>query len=229
VRRRTATFAIVRARLRSQRRTLIACCVVSAIVGLIQPHGIAATGDPFAADLATRGVWLAGPMFFCSAIGIIVASMQRGAGMRQLELSEQSAPLFGRELARATALVPCIIASIAAFVYWGAQFVSGFAAPPTFFLLAFAAVQASTLVALSSTLRFGSVRWFYALLALMTTTIAYLLAVYVDTIGPVPRQLGHYPDAIGVATELIFCALVGFIALRQYGEALARYDPVPRG
>jgi hypothetical protein len=25
---------------------------------------------------------------------------------------------------------------------------------------------------------------------------------------------------------LLFCALAGFIALRQYGEALARYDPV---
>jgi hypothetical protein len=229
VRRRVAIWAIVRARLRSQRRTLASCCIASIIVGFIQPHGIAVSANPFAADLATRGVWLAGPTFFCSLIGVIVASMQRGAGMRQLELCEQSAPLYGRELARATALVPCIIASIAALAYWGAQFVSGFAAPPTFFLLAFAAVQASTLVALSATLRHGPKRWFYVLLALMTTAIAYLLAVYVDTFGPVPHSLGHYPDAIGVATELIFCALVGFLALRQYGEALARYDPIPKG
>jgi len=229
VNRRAAAWAIVRARLRSQRRTLLSCCVASVVVGVIQPHGINLTHDPLAADLATRSVWLTGPMFFCSLIGIVVASMQRGAGMRELELCEQSAPLYGRELARATALVPIVIATIAALVYWGAQMASGFAAPPTFFILALAAVEASTLVALSATLRRGPTRLFYVLLALMTTTIAYMLAVYVDTIGPIPRGLGHYPDALGVTVELLFCALVGFLALRQYGEALARYDPIPRG
>jgi hypothetical protein len=64
-------------------------------------------------------------------------------------------------------------------------------------------------------------------MAFATSAIAYLLAVYADTFGTAPGQLGHYPDAIGVATELAFCAIVGFVALRQYGEALARYDPIP--
>jgi hypothetical protein len=224
----SAVAAIVRARLRAQRRMIASCCAASVLVAFIQPHGIVATSDPLAADLATRGVWLAGPMFFCSFIGILVALAQRGAGrMRQLELCEQSAPLFGRELARATALVPCIAAAVAAFAYWGAQFVAGFAAPPTFFILAFAAVMATTLVALSATLRTGAARGLYVVLAAATAAVAYLLAVYADTLGPVPRAVGHYPNAIGVGTELLFCAMVGFLALRQYGETLARYDPIP--
>jgi hypothetical protein len=28
------------------------------------------------------------------------------------------------------------------------------------------------------------------------------------------------------AAELAFCVFVSFFALRQYGEALARYDPI---
>jgi hypothetical protein len=226
--RSTATIAIVNARLRSQRRLIVAACVAAALVGLLQPHGIAATSDPFAADLATRSVWLAGPMFFCSLLGIFVALAQRGdARTRMLELCEQSAPLFGRELARAKALVPCIIAALATLVYWLAQFVGGFAAPPAFFVLALAAVLASALVALSATVRNAATGILYVALAALATCSAFGLAVYADAIGPKPpRALGHYNDAIGIATELAFCALVGFFALRQYGEALARYDPV---
>jgi hypothetical protein len=29
-----------------------------------------------------------------------------------------------------------------------------------------------------------------------------------------------------VLAEIGFCAIVAFFALRQYGEALARYDPI---
>jgi len=41
---------------------------------------------------------------------------------------------------------------------------------------------------------------------------------------PAQTQRG---DAIGVATELLFCSVTGFVALRQYGEGLARFDPIP--
>lgn len=224
----TATIAIVRARLRSQRRLIVAACAAAVLVGLLQPHGIAATYDPFEADLATRGVWLAGPMFFCSLLGIFVALAQRGdAHTRMLELCEQSAPLFGRELARAKALVPCVIATLATLAYWLAQFVSGFAAPPAFFVLALAAVLASTLVALTATVRSAATGALYVVLAALATGCAYALAIYADTIGPKPpRAFGHYNDAIGIATELVFCAVVGFLALRQYGESLARYEPI---
>jgi drug/metabolite transporter (DMT)-like permease len=223
-----AIGAIVKARLIAQRRVIASCSVAAVLVAFLQPHGIPNVDNSLEADLLTRGVWLAGPAFFCGMLGIVVAMIQRGGErMRQLELLENSAPLYGRELARATAVVPCIAATIATVAYWIAQFVAGFAAAPTFFVLALASVLATTLVALSATLRRGTARWLYIGLACATSAVAYLLAVYADTFGPAPGRLGHYPDAIGVGTELAFCAVVGFIALRQYGEALARYDPVP--
>ncbi len=220
--------AIIGERLRAQRRVIISCSVAAVIVAFLQPHTIVHARDPLEADLLTRFVWLAGPVFFCGMLGIVAAIAQRGGDrMRQLELIELSAPLYGRELARATAVAPCVAAVIATVVYWIAQFVAGFAAAPTYFVLALASVLATTLVALSATLRRGPWRLFYIVLAAVTAAIAYLLAVYADTFGPVPKSLGHYPDAIGVATELAFCLVVGFLALWQYGEALARYDPIP--
>jgi len=211
----SAVAAIVIARLRIQRRLLLWCCAAATLVGCIQPHGIVTTSDPLAARLAAHSVWLAGPVFFCSLLGIAVALAQRGdEGLRQLEMCEQSAPLFGRERARASALVPCIMATVAAFAYWLAQYISGFAAPPVFFSVALAAVLAATLVALSATLRQKSARWFYVLLAFGSATIVYFFAVYFG--------------APGLAIGFLFCGGVSLIALRQYGEALARYDPIPR-
>jgi hypothetical protein len=105
-------------------------------------------------------------------------------------------------------------------VYWAAQFLSGFAAPPTFFLLALACVLASTLVALNATVTAGSARVLALACAVATIVVAYILAVYADAYS---TKSG---DAVGVATELVVCAIIGFIALRQYGESLARYDPI---
>ncbi len=217
---RRALTAIVTSRLYGERRATALACATAAIVGFIQPHGVAPITDPLTADVATRSVWLAGPVFFCSAVGIALALAQGPGRHPFLDVSERSAPLFGRELARAKALAAALCAALAALVYWFAQFLTGFAAPPTFFVLALASVVASTLVALNATLRTRTQRLLYIALAFATSAIAYLLAVYADA------AFTHTGDAIGVATELIFCAIAGFIALRQYGEALARSDAV---
>lgn len=220
---RTAFAAIVRARLRAERRTAFFACCTAIVVGFVQPHGISGVADPLSADLATRSVWLAGPMFFCSAIGIIVALIQGAGRHPQLDLCEQSAPLFGRELARAKAVTPAAVATLATLAYWFAQFLSGFAMPPTFFLLALASVLASSFVALNATARVGATRSLYVVLAVATTIASYVLAVYADALHLHWRgSLADYGDAIGVGTELLFCALTGFLALRQYGEGLAR-------
>jgi hypothetical protein len=78
------------------------------------------------------------------------------------------------------------------------------------FALALAAVIACTMVALSATLRVGSARLLYLALACATAAVAFALAFYLRS-----------PIA-----EVLFCSLISAIALRQYGEALARYDPV---
>ena len=215
-----ALRAIVVTRLQTESRAIGFAMATAAIVAFVQPHGIAAITDPLTADLAVRGVWLAGPMFFCSAIGVALALAQGPGRHTHLDAGERSAPLFGRELARAKALAPIIAATLTSLVYWFAQCISGFAAPPTFFILALASVYASTLIAMNATLRRGWSRMLYLAMSALCVIIAYVLSLYVDP-GTSNRS-----DVIGVASELIFCAVTGFIALRQYGEVLARYDPI---
>lgn len=224
-----ASRAIVGARLQQEVPLLVIVAAASALVGFLQPHVIGAVKDPLRADILTRTLWLAGPIFFGTLLGIVAALAERGTGrLRGLELCEQSAPLYGRQLARASALVPCIIVAFGTLLNWLAQYLSGFAAPPVFFLLAIVAVIASTLVALSATLREGALRWLYIAIACAVSTIAFGLSIYVDPLVRVPHDAGHYGDIAGVLSELGFCTVIGFFALRQYGEALARYDPIPR-
>jgi hypothetical protein len=215
-----ALIAIVSARLRSERRSIAFACAGAAVVAFIQPHGIATIADPLTADVETRSVWLAGPMFFCSTIGIALALIQGPGRHAYLDVSERSAPLFGRELARAKALAPVLCATLASLVYWGAQYVSGFAAPPAFFVAALACVIASTLVALNATTHNGPSRTIALVLAAITIVLAYLLVVYADAYS---TKRG---DAVGMASELLFCAITGYLALRQYGESLAKYEPI---
>ena len=217
---RRAFAAVFTTRLYVDRRSTWLACTLATVVAFIQPHGIAGITDPLTAGLAVRSVWLAGPMFFCSAIGIALALVQGPGRHPYLDAAELGAPLFGRELARAKAVAPAVTATLATLCYWFAQFLSGFAAPPVFFLLALASVLASSLVALNATLRSKSARWLYVALAFLTTIVAYALAVYADVAAK------RSDDVAAVATELLFCAVAGFVALRQYGEALARYDPV---
>ncbi len=114
----TAIRAIVATRLRKEMRLIAYVCTASAVVAFVQPHAILASlHDRLAGDLAARATWMAGLIFFGTLTGIVVAAAQRGAGrLRELELCEESAPLYGRELARATALVPCVIVTIASLV-----------------------------------------------------------------------------------------------------------------
>jgi hypothetical protein len=190
--RRRAVSAIVGARLRAERVPIALCCVVAAF------GGYARTGGTVEA------------IFVCVPLGMVVALLQ-GPGRRpHLDLCEQGAPLFGRELARAKALAPCIAATAATFAYCAAVAVHNVADAAALLVVAVPAAIPSTLVALSATIRSGSSRLLYVALACVTALTAYLIST----------------AAASVIGELAFCALVSFLALRQYGEGLARYDPV---
>ncbi|MBV8498983.1 MAG: hypothetical protein JO003_07020 [Candidatus Eremiobacteraeota bacterium] len=187
-----ALTALVAARLYEQRRLVLYACAAALVVGLLQPREAG------------------GPVMFCSFLGILMALAQSPGRYPHLDRCEQSAPLFGRELARAKALIPCVAAALATTIYAAAASVRG--APDAVLMLpiALAAVVAATLTALSATLRLRGSRAFYVLLAAAASAIAYVLAVP-----------AHSPLA-----EFGFCAIASFLALRQYGEALARYDPI---
>lgn len=190
-----ATIAIVSTRLRKESRVAALSAAACGLLAYLQRYD-----DPLAQ--------FAGCLVFGSLCGTAVSLLQRGAGrFRELELCEQSAPLYGRELARATALVPCIIVTFAVAAYWGVA--AGFSHPsPAYAVLSLPAVYAVTLAALCGSVRAGSARLLYAAIGALLTAVIFVLASV------------SAPICAGV------CALAGFIALRQYGEALARYDPV---
>lgn len=194
--RSAATIAIVTTRLSKEGRVLLLACATCALLAYLQRYD----------DATAR---LAGCLVFGTLIGVAVALLQRGAGrFRELELCEQSAPLFGRELARATAVVPCVIVTLALAAYW---IVSAAYTPLQFPSIALTAlaVYAGTLVALCAGVRTGAARMLYVVMACAVPAVAFALVLTTPVLLP-----------------LLLCALIGFIALRQYGEALAHYDPI---
>ncbi|HEV2260949.1 MAG TPA: hypothetical protein VGR69_01505 [Candidatus Rubrimentiphilum sp.] len=194
MKRESATFAIVVTRLRR----------LSVLIGFIALVAFLFAALQFRAGVAMQ---LIGATLFGSASGILVAILQRGSQMRDLELCEQSAPLYAREIARAIALIPCIAASCAVGAYW---IIAGFSPGAHALAVAgsLASVNAITPVALCATLRLGWRRWLY--IAIAASLSGLLTAI----------QLREVPAA------LLLSGITGFIGLRQYGEALARWDPI---
>ncbi len=184
--------AVLRARLYAQRRIVLYSCAAAFLLGLVQPGGVAA------------------PLFLCSLLGVAMALGQSPGLYPHLDWCEQGAPLFGRQIARAKSLVPCVAGALAALVYACAQLLRGVPGVPLMFLIVLAALIAATLTALCATIRRGVPRALYVVLSAATSGAAYTLVV----------------AARSVLAELAFCAIVAFLALRQYGEALARYDPI---
>lgn len=190
-----ATLAIVTARLRKEAPLILFGSAACALLAYLQRY------DDALAQFA-------GCLVFGSLIGITAGVLQRGAGrFRELELCEQSAPLYGRELARATALVPCFIVTAALIAYWIVATV--YSHPSAVYAaLSLPALNAVALTALGATVRSGAARMFYVAIACAVAVFAFVLA-------------SKWAPGCAFAS-----ALAGFIALRQYGEALARYDPV---
>lgn len=187
-----AFAGMLQARLYVSRRLVAYSCGCAVLVALVAPDGVAA------------------PLFLCSLVGIVIALDQTPGRHRHLDRCEQSAPLFGRELARAKALVPCIAATLATLLFAGTQFARGAPDAPATLLVVPPAVIACALTALSATTRRGATRALYVLLACAVMGGAYALAVIADKL----------------LAELAFCIVVAFFALRQYGETLARFDPI---
>lgn len=187
-----ALARMLEGRLYVSRRLVFYAGAVAALVALIRPEGVTA------------------PLFCCSLLGIALALDQTPGRHAHLDRCEQSAPLFGRELARAKALVPCIAGLFATLIYAGIQLARGSRYAPLTLIVVSPAVVACTLTALSAAVRRGWTRLLYVLLAFAASVAAYALAVVAGRLW----------------AEFAFCAIVAFFALRQYGETLARYDPI---
>ncbi len=189
-----ATLAIVTARLARSAHAAALSCAACAFLAYLQRYDDASAA-------------LAGSLAYGALSGIAAALLQRGIRrFRELELCEQSAPLYGRELARATAMVPCVIALAAVGAYWGISAL--FRQPnPQDVAVAICGSLSATLVAMCAAVRSGLPRAVYIAICIALSACAFALA--------------HFPGA-----AVALCAAAGFIALRQYGEALARYSPL---
>lgn len=187
-----ALSALLRARLYFGRRIVLYSCAAAAVAGALGPPG------PGAALLC------------CSLLGTLLALDQSPGRYPHLDRCEQSAPLFGRELARAKALVPCVVAILTVAIYACAQWLRRMPDVPVLLAVVPIAVIACTLTALSATIRLGATRALYIVLAWLTSAAAYAISI----------------QARAWFIEPAFCLAVSYVALRQYGEALARFDPI---
>ena len=142
-----------------------------------------------------------------------VAAGERGQAASLRRVTFFAMPLYGRQLARAHAVAPGLLALTVPLGYACGAALRGRPLPYDVFFSIVLGALVATLVSLSSTFREGPRAWLYVLLA----------AVVGTAIGIVPQELGTpHVFAIALAISLI----AGYFALRAFGETLARYDPI---
>ncbi len=124
-----------------------------------------------------------------------------------------SVPLFGRQLARAHAIAPSLAALALPIGYAIGAAVRGVPIGAERFTVAACVVVIATLVALSAIFRDGRDRALYV-------AIAFGAAFVIATLTTLPT-----PHAARIAA--VVAIVIGFLALRAFGETLARYDPLP--
>jgi hypothetical protein len=122
-------------------------------------------------------------------------------------------PLYGRQLARAHAIAPALLALAIPLGYTLGAFARTHIFPVQLFAAMLCAALVATLVALSATFRDGARAWLYVVLATFAGPLVALPYVFFGTRG--------------LALTYALGLVVAFLALRAFGETLARYDPLP--
>ena len=122
-------------------------------------------------------------------------------------------PLFGRQLARALAVAPMLASLAGPLGFAFGLALRGAPLSADLFVSMLFANVAGSLVALSAVFRDGPRAWLYMFLTASTGTVVGL------------PYLLH--DGGDLAWSGAIAAAIGFLALRAFGETLARYDPLP--
>jgi hypothetical protein len=155
---------------------------------------------------------LAIPIVVCGGLAAASAAERQHAAMLR-RVSFFAMPLFGRQLARAHAIAPVLAACAIPLGYEaGAALRGAPLALPAFTIVILATVVA-TLISLSSVFRDGLRAALYVGLAVGAVAVIAVAAALVPE------------HAMPIAAAL--AVVVGFFALRAFGETLARYDPLP--
>ena len=233
---RNATLAIVGSRLRTLWPLAVLLVALSAGFGWFQQNSISQFVNQNDVLLDEPTAWLFGPLFYTSALAIVIAyANTRRSKYDIFSFCEESAPLFGRQRARATAIVPLLIVFACCVAeYAGARVNPNYVTPPTFFVFDAVGAIVAMMIALSVPLRSKWNKGLYVFLAFGAAVLCGCIVVstILFTNDAVQVLMGsdyfaQLNDVWGGLAEVAFAVLIGFIALRQYGEALARYDPLP--
>jgi len=154
------------------------------------------------------------PLAVASALGAAMAG-ERSLARSLRRLTFFAMPLYGRQLARAHAVAPSLMALSVPLGYAAGAALRGAPLSPALLLATVLAALVATLVSLSSVFRDGARAALYVALA------ATLGAAV--TVAPFALE-----DSVARASELAIAlaAIAGFFALRAFGETLARYDPI---
>lgn len=210
--------------------------LMSVVFGWAQQNSL----SPFAHEthvlLDEPAVWLIVPLIYTTLLAIAIAyANTRPSRADVFAFCEEAAPLFGRERARASAIVPMVLVALCCVAeYAGARFNPNYGTPPTFFLFEAIGALTAMMIALSIPLRSAWNKVLYVLLAFGASALCgvIVIAAVTFTNDEILVLMGNdyfpqFNDVWGVIAESVFAGIIGFVALRQYGEALARYDPVP--
>ena len=148
---------------------------------------------------------------FPLAIASVLAAASHAESLRRLTFFAM--PLYGRQLARAHAIAPSLLALAIPAGYAAGSIARTHEFPAALLATMFGAALVSTLVALSSIFRDG-------LRASLYVVLAAIVGVAVTL--PFVLQADY-----GLALSAALAAIAAFFALRAFGETLARYDPLP--
>ena len=151
------------------------------------------------------------PIVLCGGLAATnAAERAHAAALRRVSFFAM--PLFGRQLARAHAIVP-VLGALAIPLGYAAGCALRAAPLPTHAVLAtILAACVAVLVSLSSVFRDG---------------VRAALYVGIAVGAAVTIALCSLAPAHGLAIAIGLALVEGFFALRAFGETLARYDPIP--
>ncbi len=155
---------------------------------------------------------LAIPIVVCGGLAAASAAERQHAAVLR-RVSFFAMPLFGRQLARAHAIAPVLAACSIPLGYEAGAVLRGAPLPLQAFTVVVLATVVATLVSLSSVFRDG-------------LRAALYVGLAVGTVALIAAAAALLPERATVIAFAI-AVVVGFFALRAFGETLARYDPLP--
>jgi hypothetical protein len=150
------------------------------------------------------------PLSVALALGVAFTRKARRANF----LAYAGAPFYGRQLARALALAPCMVTLAAPLGFFAGALARGAAPDGALLLISMAASAVTTLLALAACFRTGRPWSLYLVLAFGAGLAVILTLVF----APSP--------AVAALFALATAGIIGYIALVSLSETLARYDPL---